>query len=345
MWKRIGLCAGCVSLIAVAGCSSLSGRIGELEEETARLRQELAALQRGDTVKIADLFELYWDNNYNRLNPVLQRRYLDTIVLPDKPSPGDIDAYLTKLYTLRRINSDGDFQTLLAAKVAAVGRENLEKLLIYLDFDPFSRAFIMLGGGERKELLRTALGRSGRNSQLANLYSEIADASDADYILGMLEREPGFINAVKRLRLEKQALPVLKKRVMEAADGNRSFNYENEWLRSAVDAMPPDEQEAFIGSYWTKFQRSRNRSNNDWELRERAQLLSGFGCVPAFRYAVEAAMRQDRNNYLQRLLALSACPSMEEFVVWFRDNRDNLVFDSEEGIYKAAPAPSAPAQK
>ena len=38
MWKRIGLCAGCVSLIAVAGCSSLSGRIGELEEETARLR-------------------------------------------------------------------------------------------------------------------------------------------------------------------------------------------------------------------------------------------------------------------------------------------------------------------
>lgn len=193
--------------------------------------------------------------------------------------------------------------------------------------------------------LRTALGRSGRNSQLANLYSEIADASDADYILGMLEREPGFINAVKRLRLEKQALPVLKKRVMEAADGNRSFNYENEWLRSAVDAMPPDEQEAFIGSYWTKFQRSRNRSNNDWELRERAQLLAGFGCVPAFRYAVEAAMRQDRNNYLQRLLALSACPSMEEFVVWFRDNRDNLVFDSEEGICKAAPAPSAPAQK
>lgn len=193
--------------------------------------------------------------------------------------------------------------------------------------------------------LRTALGRSGRNSQLANLYSEIADASDADYILGMLEREPGFINAVKRLRLEKQALPVLKKRVMEAADGNRSFNYENEWLRSAVDAMPPDEQEAFIGSYWTKFQRSRNRSNNDWELRERAQLLAGFGCVPAFRYAVEAAMRQDRNNYLQRLLALSACPSMGEFVVWFRDNRDNLVFDSEEGICKAAPAPSAPAQK
>ena len=193
--------------------------------------------------------------------------------------------------------------------------------------------------------LRTALGRSGRNPQLANLYSEIADASDADYILGMLEREPGFINAVKRLRLEKQALPVLKKRVMEAADGNRSFNYENEWLRNAVDAMPPDEQEAFIGSYWTKSQRSRNRSNNDWELRERAQLLAGFGCVPAFRYAVEAAMRQDRNNYLQRLLALSACPSMEEFVVWFRDNRDNLVFDSEEGIYKAAPAPSAPAQK
>ena len=193
--------------------------------------------------------------------------------------------------------------------------------------------------------LRTALGRSGRNSQLANLYSEIADASDADYILGMLEREPGFINAVKRLRLEKQALPVLKKRVMEAADGNRSFNYENEWLRNAVDAMPPDEQEAFIGSYWTKSQRSRNRSNNDWELRERAQLLAGFGCVPAFRYAVEAAMRQDRNNYLQRLLALSACPSREEFVVWFRDNRDNLVFDSEEGIYKAAPAPSAPAQK
>lgn len=193
--------------------------------------------------------------------------------------------------------------------------------------------------------LRTALGRSGRNSQLANLYSEIADASDADYILGMLEREPGFINAVKRLRLEKQALPVLKKRVMEAADGNRSFNYENEWLRNAVDAMPPDEQEAFIGSYWTKSQRSRNRSNNDWELRERAQLLAGFGCVPAFRYAVEAAMRQDRNNYLQRLLALSACPSMEEFVVWFRDNRDNLVFDSEEGIYKAAPVPSAPAQK
>lgn len=193
--------------------------------------------------------------------------------------------------------------------------------------------------------VRTALGRSGRNSQLANLYSEIADASDADYILGMLEREPGFINAVKRLRLEKQALPVLKKRVMEAADGNRSFNYENEWLRNAVDAMPPDEQEAFIGSYWTKSQRSRNRSNNDWELRERAQLLAGFGCVPAFRYAVEAAMRQDRNNYLQRLLALSACPSMEEFVVWFRDNRDNLVFDSEEGIYKAAPAPSAPAQK
>lgn len=332
MWSRIGLCAGCASLAVLTGCSSLSERVGKLEEENAQIRQELAALKAGDSVPLNELFELYWDGNYNRVSPVLLNRYLNTIVLPADPSPKDIDAYLLKLYGLRRNNIDNNMNDLFAAKICQVGAENLTKLIPYLEFSPFSQAFIGLGGGEQKELLKRALLQKQNNSQIANLFVSIAEPSDGEFILEMLPQIPALIDAVPKLRLEEKALPILKKRLSDS--GVNRFNYEQRWLEIALSAMKPDERQAFIDSYWSKFQRSRSRQGNEWELRERAAQLAPFGCIPAFQTMTDAALRQDTNNYLQRAMALTPCQTLDEFAVWYKANRDKLAFNQQDGLYK-----------
>lgn len=334
MWNRIGLCAGCASLAVLTGCSSLPERVARLEEENAQIRQELAAMQGGDTVKLNELFEIYWDGNYNRISPVLMNRYLGQIELPADPSPKDIDAYLMKLYSLRRYNFDGNMNDQVTAKVSQVGAENLTKLIPYLEFNPFSQAFIGLGGGEQKELLKRALLQKKNSSQIASLYVSVAEASDGDFILEMLPQIPALIDAVAKLRLEEKALPILKQRLADSAF-NR-FNYDQRWLEVALNAMKPEERQAFVDTYWSKFQRSRSRQGNDWELRERAAQIAPFGCVPAFQYMVDAALRQDTNNYLQRAMALTPCLALDEFAAWYKANRDKLAFDRKDGVYKPA---------
>ncbi len=334
MWSRIGLCAGCASLAVLTGCSSLSERVTKLEEENAQIRQELAAMQSGDTVKLDELFEIYWDGNYNRLNPILMNRYLNKIDLPANPTPQDIDAYLQRLYNLRRYNFDNNMSDQVTAKVSRVGAENLAKLMPYLDFSPFSQAFIALGGGEQKEMLKRALIQKQNNSQIANLFVRVADSSDGDFILEMLPQIPALIEAVPKLRLEEKALPILKQRLSDSAV-NR-FNYDQRWLEIALNAMKPEERKEFMDSYWSKFQRTRNGRGNDWELRERAAQLAPFGCISAFQYMVDAALRQDTNNYLQRAMSLTPCQSLDDFAAWYKANRDKLTFDQKEGIYTPA---------
>lgn len=334
MWNRIGLCAGCVSLAVLTGCSSLPERVTKLEEENAQIRQALAAMQGGDTVRLDELFEIYWDGNYNRISPVLMNRYLNKIDLPANPSAKDIDAYLLKLYNLRRYNFDNNMNDQLTAKVSQVGAENLTKLIPYLEFNPFSQAFIGLGGGEQKAMLKRALLQKQNNSQIANLFVSVAEASDGEFILEMLPQVPALIDAVPKLRLQEKALPILMQRLADSAV-NR-FNYDQRWLEIALNAMKPDERQAFVDSYWSKFQRTRNGRGNDWELRERAAQLAPFGCIPAFQYMTDAALRQDTNNYLQRAMSLTPCQSLDEFAVWYKANRDKLAFDRQDGVFKPA---------
>lgn len=334
MWSRIGLCAGCASLAVLTGCSSLTERVSKLEEENAQIRQELAALKSDDTVALSDIFEIYWDGNYNRISPVLMNRYLNQIDLPANPAPKDIDAYLQKLYSLRRYNFDNNMSDLVTAKVSRVGAENLARLMPYLSFNPFSQAFIGLGGGEQKDMLKRALLQKQNNSQIANLFVQVADSSDGDFILETLPQVPALIEAVPKLRLEEKALPILKQRLMSSSS-NR-FNYDQRWLEIALSTMTPEERQAFMDSYWSKFQRTRNGRGNDWELRERAAQLAPFGCIPAFQYMVDAALRQDTNNYLQRAMSLTPCQSWDEFAAWYKANRDKLAYDQQDGIYKPA---------
>jgi len=331
MWSRIGLCAGCASLAVLTGCSSLPERVTKLEEENTQIRQELAAMQSGDTIKLNELFEIYWDGNYNRISPVLMNRYLNKIDLPANPAPKDIDVYLQKLYNLRRYNFDNNMNDQITAKVSQIGAENLPKLMPYLDFNPFSQAFIGLGGGEQKDMLKRALLLKQNNSQIATLFVNVADASDGEFILEMLPQVPALIEAVPKLRLEEKALPILSKRLMDSTT-NR-FNYNQRWLEIALNTMKPEDRQAFVDSYWSKFQRTRNGRVNDWELRERAAQLAPFGCIPAFQFMVDAALRQDTNNYLQRAMALTPCQSLDEFATWYKANRDKLAFDQQDGIY------------
>ena len=364
MWNRIGLSIGCASLAVLTGCTSITERLDKLEAENAKTRKEMsgsiaerlgkleagnvqnrkeiATLKGGDTIKLTDLFEVYWDGNYGRINSVLVNRYLDKIELPENPKPRDIDAYLAKLYRLRRFNNDSSFNDQITAKVSQIGAENLVKLLPYLDYSPFSQAFIGLGGGEKKELLHRALiQKQNNNYQLSNLYVKVADASDTDFILEQLPQAPLLIEAVTKLRLEKKALPVLKKRLLDSSSGN--FNYSDRWLAVVLETITPEEKEAFLKSYWNKNQRSSARNGNDWQLRECAARLAPFGYIPAFLYMTDAAMRQDTNNYLRRAMGLTPCTTMEEFAVWYRKNRDHLTFDQKQGIY--IPAAEKPAPK
>lgn len=347
MLSRIGLCAGGVSLAILSGCCSIPERVERLEKENVEIRQELAALKSDDDmISLNDLFEVYWDGNYNRLNPVLVNRYLEKVVLPENPSPKQVDAYLAKLYRLRRCNMDSSMNDQLSAKIIEVGAGNLEKLLPYLDFNAFSQAFTALGGAADKALLKRVIVQKQNNSQIANLFTGVADASDSDFILEMLPRVPALIDAVPRLGLQKKALPLLKKQLMDSERGR--FNYSRRWLEVALGAMSPAEQAEFMEAYWGKFKRSMAGRGNDWEQREVAAQLAPLGCVAAFQFMVDAALRQDMNNYLSRAMALTPCSSLEEFATWYKTNRDSLAFDAGKGFYLPAggksgekPAPKA----
>ena len=367
MLYRIGLCASCASLAVLTGCTSLQDRIGTLEEKSAVLEQraceqkqqadelkkqagelkkqtdalaaQIAAAKDEQTVKLNELFEVYWDSNYGRLNPILAQRYLNSIQLPEKPGEKDINAFLGKLYGLRRVNSDNNFTDLVAARIAEVGKDNIEMLIPYMEYSPFVNAFLTLGGNARKDLLKRAISQQqNRSSELVDVFVRLAEPGDAEYILATLSAQPRFIEGVKKLKLEKQVLPILTRRLLDSADGNRSFNHETDWLRVALETMTPAEREAFLAPYWNKMRKARN---GDWYLRERGALLAENGFLPAFLYLGENYSKFNGSDVTNALVALSPCETFEDFVVWFRENRKNLVFDTNAQLYRPAPKKAA----
>ncbi len=344
MWGRIGLYAGCASLAVLAGCSSMSERVQKLETESAEMRQELAMLKSEDMISLADLFDVYWDSNYGRINASLCNRYLTTIKLPENPSANDVDAYLSKLYGIRRLNQDSAQENLLAGKIALIGPEYVENLVPYLEYGPFSKAFAQLGGGEQKDLLKRAIILSQNNSRLIQLFVGIADESDADYIIATLPQMPELVDAVTKLQMTEKVLPIMKQKLLDSAE-NR-FNYESRWLTASLNAMKEEERSEFITAYWGKLLRSGRVRGNEWEMRERSEILAGFGSIAAFQFMVDAGLGKDgnQNNYLQRAMGFSPYSALDEFIIWYKENRDQLTFDSKQTIFVSA-VKDTPAEK
>lgn len=335
MSGKSGWLFGIFSLVLLTGCgtASLSDRVAKLEAETAAIQQQIARPQ--DSVTLEELFTVYL--NYSNISPVLAKRYLLSVELPENPTPMQVDLYLSRLAGMARINGDEDYQIILAAKIAAIGEANLPKLLPYLQQHSFSRAFIILGGSARKDLLLRALNQNRNNSALTSLYIELVEPADADTILGMLERNPEMIMAVKKLRLEARALPVIQKKLLDTS-GNNIFNCEPEWLKVALDTMEPAATAAFIDQYWKKTDRSTPRYEN-WNLMNRALNLAARGYLPAFQYLGEGFIYYGHNRDVQqRILMLADCRP-DEFPVWYAQNRDKLVFDAATGRFRAPVKP------
>lgn len=340
MTGKSGWFMGISGLLLLTGCASpsLSERVAKLESETAEIKRQLAA-KSPESVTLEDLFSTYTHAYYNGVSPTLVKRYLDTVELPQNPTPAQVDAYLVKLASVSRYNNDDSMQIFFVGKLTAIGEANLSKLVPLLDNNQaYYRAFVQLGGGERKDLMVQALKQNRNNTSLVALYGESVDPSDAGQVLAMLDRHPGLIAAVKKLKLEKQALPILREKLLETT-GSNSFNYEVEWLKTALDAMDPPAAVAFTEQYWKKMDLATSRYEN-WGIIQRALVLASRGYLPAFQYLGDNSAYFQNREFFQKTASLADCRP-EEFAVWYAKNRNQLVLNPATGRYQV----SAPAAK
>ncbi len=335
MRNRIGLLLGCAGLAAAAGCGSMTQETPTLaeknlllEKEVVSLRAELAARQE-NSVELAELFDLYFQ--HGSLSPILARRYLKTIRLPENPTPAEITEYLSRIYSLRRSNTDEEFIALTTSKIAEVGKANADKLIPYLNFTPFCRALVNLCGTESKELLRQAL-LQNRDSELTRAYTRLLTPEDADNVIAMLPENSGLLSAVKQLNLEKRAVPVMRK-ILRESSGN--INYEREWLQMIADNSTPEENNALYESLWRRTVQQGMR-NNRWQIAERGVRLAARGFQPAFTYLAENHRNLERNDTVRQLQEISNCGD-QDFNLWYNANKDKIYFNAETMTWDVRP--------
>lgn len=335
--------------ILLSGCcgGKTDARLTGLETQVAELRQELAATSRAmadaqqaaagaeESVKLKDLFEIYM--NHHSVNPVLAKRYLATIELPREASQAETGEFLSTLYSLSRINSDEDFVNRMAAKITQVGKENIELLLPYINYRPFSRAFALLGGAEDKELLLRAIRRNQNQSELLNFYIEKVDRSDGKTVLEMLDQNPMLIKAVRKLGLVNEAMPIIRQKLFGSLSVNNSFNSELEWLTFALENLPKEEIPEFCERIWKN---NKGGDRNNWSVISRALILARYGSLPAFKYLAQNVSRNYNQDQYNRTVALADC-ALDEFPEWYRKNADRLYFDAKDNLFKAE-KPAAP---
>ena len=110
---------------------------------------------------------------------------------------------------------------------------------------------------------------------------------------------------------------------------NRNSNYET--LELVLNQLAPEERQDFMANYW-RFSGS-GKNGDYWRNFEVAIRLARKGFVPAFGYLVE----NNRNdpNRLNQVLALNSVSCIDSLEKWYRENKNQIVFNSEKELYEA----------
>ncbi len=320
-------------VILVPGCRQVVDDGATEREKILVLEQELATLQKKQQ-EMVPLNEIFDSATRNQVNHKLVMRYLELIEPPANASPEEVRQYIAKLARLSNVPVQNHKELIAAitVRVKALGREYLPDLLPYADPGNMRQVVAAIAQKEDKEIVREFALRQTTGSSIAcDIFLKYADRSDKDTLLILLKRYPGVIATISMLELEKEALPIVKQKLLT---GERFSPYKL-FLRVAMDNIEESERPEFFRNVWRSL---RVGSRNDlWGTWFVAAEITPYGAVGAFHF-----MMQNRNFYQndkgkqRQALQVTEFDKIEDMESWYDANKDNLVFDPDKKIYKVA---------
>ncbi len=310
------------------------------DKEITELKAEIQQLKKEDQnkVSIQDIFEVYNMCSRDSNNTALQKRYMELIILPENPTTEQVAVYLEKL---SRINDSYNLNSLLKQKFMMIGRKNLEMLLQQNSYNQaMKEAAEQLLTAEDKILLVRLLKNQNSSNMVFDIFYNLADSSDTDTILAMLTHKHHMIRLVKKLGLQKKALPVILKYLEEKDLFN--INYRNDWLLTALTALPEREKNAFCEKIFFKLKNengnnSFNHNPNIWNIYQDLLILARHGYLPALKLIMDhaPAVLNGWHRISGEILPLTGMSTVKVLQEWYQKNKDHLVWDAAKKIYTA----------
>lgn len=322
--------------------AKLSVRLEESQKQRLALENELAALRKKFTQEYVSIEEIIETTEYN-IPPLILNRYIKHIIPSANASPEEKRKYIHALGQLSDGINSNRLREAITASLISLGHDYFNDMLPYLDKSVFQQAASSLAKPSDKPALKAFLLNPARNNRygVINIYAALADESDKEDVLKLLPQNPNLLSCVTRLGIEKQAVPFIKKLILE--NGNTSNQYFEIVLKNSSEA----EAAEFLNTFWRIYVKNAdaNRWGNNMEL---LLYLARRGFLPAFVRLVETAQSYGNDPYrINMILALGQSGSIGELVEWVKKNKDHLVFDKEKMQYavKTADIPMKDSRK
>ncbi len=295
--------------------------------------QECAAREKKkEDLESVSLRELFDNMEYGNIPAHIVGRYLDLITPPANATPEQKRKFIENISGMRINFNSERLRNRITNSLVALGHEYFEDLLANAVNSQYLRdAAKRLAKPSDKPLLKRLLLSSGRQRYPAlDIYVSLIDENDKADVLKLLPDVPELSRCVTRLGIEKEAVPVLKKQLLQ----NRNSNFEA--LEVVLNQLAPEERQDFMAKFWSLY---GNIRSNTWKCNL-AIMLARKGFVPAFCFLVEKSQdfRKNPNHWKyiwERLQNLTSFTDMDSLEKWYRENKNQIVFNSEKELYEA----------
>lgn len=303
--------------------------LAETRKQFKEFQECVAREKKKKDLESVSLRELFDNMEYGNIPAHIVGRYLDLITPPANAMPEQKRKFIENISGMR-INCNSErLRNRITNSLVALGHEYFEDLLVNAASSQFLQdAAKRLVKPSDKPLLKRLMLNPGRSYTAVNIYISLIDENDKADVLKLLPDVPELSRCVTRLGIEKEAVPILKKQLLQ----NRNSNYET--LELVLNQLAPEERQDFMANYW-RFSGS-GKNGDYWRNFEVAIRLARKGFVPAFGYLVENnRMFRNDPNRLNQVLALNSVSCIDSLEKWYRENKNQIVFNSEKELYEA----------
>jgi hypothetical protein len=330
------------STLASAQESAPAASDKDLRAEVAALRKEVEDL-RGQLEEFEQVIQQMTQRMGGPGLPVISKRKLAKITLPENPTDAQVRDYIDKLIAAGTPTNRPPSYTPYGTTdprielLTDLGPKRLPLLIEALE-DGRSRSLLMpvvteLAGAEHKALILELL---PEHKELMTVVSRKGWVKDARPVLLAALKEEGselphdWIQAVASLE-DPSTYPALLEYFVENSNGTSLY----ETLRRLPDLDLTDA----VAKAWR-----RSVGQQDQQRMQMARIAAEYGQFSALQFLVR--MTRANNEEYQRKEALKLVYRFidfdgedDEFKAWWEKNKDRLVFDQESGIFVVGEKP------
>lgn len=305
--------------------------LAETREQFRDFQECAAREKKKQELEFVSLRELFDSTEYGTIPPHIVGRYLDLITPPADATPEQKRKFIENIRGMSINLNSVRLRNRITNSLVALGHEYFEDLLVNAAGSHFLNAAKRLAKPSDKPLLKRLMLNSDRQRYPAlDIYVSLIDENDKADVLKLLPDVPELSRCVTRLGIEKEAVPILKKQLLQ----NRNSNIEA--LEVVLNQLAPEERQDFMAKFWSL---CGNIRSNTWKCNL-AIMLARKGFVPAFCFLVEKSQdfRKNPNHWKYiwgRLQNLTSFTDMDSLEKWYRENKNQIVFNSEKELYEA----------